>query len=305
MRVVSLLPACTEIVCALGMERLLVGRSHECDFPESIQRLPVVTRARVDSKASSAIIDRQVKETLNAGLSLYEIDAALLARLKPDLILTQTQCEACAVTPREIEVALLNATGLSPRILSLAPTRLPEVWDSMRQIAIALEMPDAGREIIRAFKTRVADLIVRVCQLNARPIVACIEWTDPLMVAGNWVPEMVELSGGVDRLGRAGNHSPFLDVAQVQKANPGILIFMPCGFSLGRTMHEASELIQTDEWKQLRAVREGQVYAVDGNQYFNRPGPRLVDSIEILCEILHPERFRFGHEGRAWKHVEA
>ncbi len=299
-RVVSLLPSCTEIVCALGLTDQLVGRSHECDYPPSIRHLPACTSAKLDAQAPSAAIDRQVKALAQQALSIYQIDADLLERLDPDLILTQAQCEVCAVSLRDVERAVQRWLTSTVRIVSLSPTTVAGVWDDIRRVADELDAAEAGRRLLQTLKARFVDVIQLTCLIKKRPSVACIEWIEPLMAAGNWVPELVELAGGQNLFGEAGKHSPWLNWEALVEHDPEVIVVMPCGFDLARARHEMSALTSRPEWPDLRAVRQRQVYVTDGSQYFNRPGPRLVESLEILAAILHPTRFHFAHEGAAW-----
>ena len=303
MRVVSLLPSATEIVCALGGGGRLVGRSHECDYPAEIASVPVCTRSRVDSSKSSVAIDLEVKNLLANAVSLYEVDLARIRELKPDLILTQAQCEVCAVSLAQVEAAVAGWADSRPQLLSLSPQRFAQVWNDMHAVAKALGMEEQGRDVVRQLKYRVADVIERTAGLKGRPTVACIEWLEPLMAAGNWVPELVELAGGQNLLGQAGQHSPWLKWEELQRADPDIIVAMPCGFGLDRVRQEFDVLAKHPAWKELRAVRHGRTYLADGNHYFNRPGPRLVDSLEILAEVFHSDLFRFGREGKAWSRV--
>jgi iron complex transport system substrate-binding protein len=300
MRIVSLLPSCTEIVCALGCAERLVGRSHECDFPPEIQSLPVCTAARLDTAASGSEINGQIKSLLERGLSIYELDTARLRELRPDVILTQAQCEVCAVSLTELEKALPQAIARRAKIISVAPLRLADVWQDIRTIAEAVRAPDEGRDVLWRLKNRVVDIIQHTCLLKKKPSVACLEWLDPLMAAGNWVPEMVDLAGGRDVAGAPGLHSAWLEWDKLAQADPDMIVLMPCGFGLGRTRSEAAALQSRPEWRSLRAVKSKNVFITDGNHYFNRPGPRVVESIEILAEILHPRLFSYGHEKRGW-----
>jgi iron complex transport system substrate-binding protein len=264
MRIVSLLPGCTEIVCALGCAERLVGRSQECDFPPEIQSVPVCTPAQ-------------------------------LQELRPDIILTQAQGAGSALGLIDLEKALPQA-----KIISLAPTRLADVWKDMQTIADALGMPDEGRALLSGLKNRVVDIILKTCLLKKRPSVACLDWLDPLMAAGNWMPEMVELAGGHDILGAPGSRSVRLEWEKLAQSDPDVIVLMPCGLGLERTRREAAELENHPEWRKLRAVKSKNVFAADGNHYFNRPGPRVAESIEMLAEILQPKLFSFGHENRGW-----
>ena len=323
LRVVSLLPSCTEIVCALGLADQLVGRSHECDYPPSIRHLPICTHPRLAPLASSKEIDNQVKSLLQEAVSIYRIDADRLRALRPDLILTQSQCEVCAVSLPEVEEAVNRWIGSRPRIISLSPMTLANVWEDILLVAAALGVSERGTRLVERLKQRVnrvreasnlslsergdpqpkqpGDPLRLERGRTALPSVACVEWLEPLMAAGNWVPELVELAGGLNLFGDAGKHSPWLNWEAVQEHDPDILMVMPCGFDIARTRREMSALIQRADWAQLRAVKNQRVYLADGNQYFNRPGPRLVESLEILAEVIHPEIFHFGHEGDGWK----
>jgi iron complex transport system substrate-binding protein len=302
-RIVSLLPAATEIVCALGATDRLVGRSHECDYPPEIRALPACTSAKLEAAITSREIDRQVKGLLKEAVSIYNVDKAVLAELQPDIIVTQAQCEACAVSLPEVEAAVAGWTGRRPQIVSLSPVRLADVWEDIRRVASALNLPDGGREALATLKNRVVNIIEKTCVLKQRPTVACVEWIEPLMAAGNWVPELVELAGGANLAGEAGKHSPWMDWETLRQLDPEIIVVMPCGFDLAKTRAEMAALVRQPGWSSLRAVKNRRVRLTDGNQYFNRPGPRLVESLEILAEILHPDRFDFGHQGKGWEQL--
>jgi len=300
-KIVTLLPSATEIVCALGAGELLVGRSHECDFPPEIRHLPACTSAKLDPGSGSAEIDRQVKNLIQDAVSIYRIDNELLKQLQPGIIITQAQCEVCAVSLPEVEEAVGKWLGQRPQILSLSPNRLADIWDDIRRVAAALDLEEHGRTVLKELKNRVVNIIEKSCLLKQRPTVACVEWIEPLMAAGNWVPELVELAGGQNVAGEAGKHSPWLTFEALAVANPEIIVVMPCGFDLPRTKLEMKALTSHAGWEKLRAVRNRRVFLTDGNQYFNRPGPRIVESLEILAEILHPDRFNFGHKGKGWE----
>ncbi len=302
-RVVSLIASATEIVCALGFEGHLVGRSHECDFPESVKRLPVCTAPKFDVEGTSSEIDQRVKDVLRDGLSVYRVDADLLRRLRPDVIVTQSHCEVCAVSQRDVERAVGDWLGTRPKVVSLAPNNLGDVWESIRQVATALGAPERGEELIDALRRRTSALAERAQALPARPTVAFVEWIDPLMAGGNWVPELIALAGGVNLFGEAGKHSPWMTWEQLRECDPDVIFVAPCGFDLPRTRREMAALTRRADWPALRSVRAGRVCLADGNQYFNRPGPRLVESLEILAEALHPETFSFGHEGIGWQRL--
>jgi iron complex transport system substrate-binding protein len=301
LKIASLLPSTTEIACALGLEKNLVGRSHECDFPPGIERLPICTAARLDSSLSSSEIDRQVKSILEQGISVYEVHAELLRSLKPDVILTQAQCEVCAVSLKDVEAAVCNWLGQQTRIISCSPMRLCDLWTDIRAVAGGCGVIERGEELITRLQMRMENVAVQSKLIAQKPRVACIEWIDPLMSAGNWVPELVEMAGGINLFGTAGEHSPWFSWEELMAADPDVLVILPCGFNLTRARFEMKVLVEHPNWRQLRAVQQGQVYLTDGNQYFNRPGPRLVESLEILTEILHPGIFRFGHQHQAWE----
>ena len=299
-RVVSLIASSTEIVCALGCEEALVGRSHECDWPRSVLRLPAVSRPAFLTSGSSRAVDLALKERLARALSVYEVDAELLRRLAPDLIITQTQCEVCAVSPADVERAVCQLTDRSARILALEPNGLDDVWTDIGRVAEALGVGERGAELVRRLQWRVADIERRVAVLQARPRVAVVEWIEPLMAAGNWMPELVALAGAFNLFGEARKHSPWMTWEALVAADPDVILVSPCGFDVPRTRAEMAALVARPGWAALGAVRSGRVYLADGNAYFHRPGPRLVESLEILAEVLHPLAFDFGHTGRGW-----
>ncbi len=299
-RVVSLIASSTEIVCALGQEAALVGRSHECDWPPSVRSLPAVSRPAFVTSGSSRAVDLALKDRLRRALSVYEVDAELLKRLQPDLIITQTQCEVCAVSPADVERAVCELTDRPARILALEPNGLADVWVDIRRVAEALGVSAAGDALVARLGERVAAVERRAAALPDRPRVAVVEWIEPLMAAGNWMPELVALAGGVNLFGEARRHSPWMTWEALRASDPDVVLVSPCGFDLVRTAEEMGPLTSAPGWRDLRAVRDGRVYLADGNAYFHRPGPRLVESLEILAETLHPGAFVFGHEGKGW-----
>jgi len=284
-RIVSLLSSSTEIVAALSCTEWLVGRSHECDFPPEVLRLPICSRPRLDPSASSLEIDTRVKALLANQLSIYEVDGPLLASLQPDVILTQTLCEVCAVSDKDVLAALGPELLPGTQLVSLKPQCLVDTWGDIQTVADALRVSSRGEKLVGQLRSRLESLRRRVAD-RAHPRVACIEWLSPLMSAGNWVPELVEAAGGVPVIGEAGKHSPWLTWEELNVADPDLLVLIPCGFDLERTCDEAAAVMTDPRWSELRSVQAGRVYAVDGNQYFNRPGPRLVDSAEMLAEIF-------------------
>lgn len=300
-RVVSLLSSATEITVALGLGHLLVGRSHECDHPAWVRALPACSHPVIDVAASSRDIDRAVRERAASALSVYRVDGDLLRRLRPDVVLTQTQCEVCAVTPGDVAAALAEATGIAPRVVSLEPHALADLWRDIERVADALGATRAAPPLVGRLRRRLDGLAATAAGAGRRPSVACIEWIEPLMSAGNWTPELVGIAGGAMLFGKPGAHSPNLDWADLRAADPEHIVVMPCGFDLGRTAAEAEALERLTGWRGLAAVRAGRVAIVDGNRYFNRPGPGLVESAEILAEILHPSLFGSRREGTGWR----
>lgn len=304
LKIVSLLPSATEIVAALGLMDVIVGRSHECDYPAEIQNRPVCTEAQLNSEKPSAQIDTDVRELVQKALSIYKIKLDTLEQLQPTHIVTQDQCDVCAVNYDVVEKAVAELTQSHPQVISLQPKVLSDVWADIERVAAALGVE--SQPLLTQLQSRIEACTGKTQELseNERPTVAALEWTDPLMASGNWIPELVELAGGKSVFGVVGQHSPYLEWDALRKADPEVLIIMPCGFDLERTRQETIPLEQHPEWSSLRAVRTGKVFITDGNAYFNRPGPRLVDSLEILAEILHPELFDFGYRGTAWKNFE-
>src|SRR3990172_8988350 len=277
-RIISLIPSGTEIVAALGFCEQLVGRSHECDFPASVARLPVCTESKIDASASSRQIEEDVRARLQEAVSLYRVFEDQLERLQPTLIVTQAQCEVCAVSLRDVEAAVCRIVRSRPKIVSLEPMRLSGVWDDIGRVAAALAVPQRNAMLVERLQQRLHAIHTRTAKIPRRPRVACIEWIDPLMAAGNWVPELVEIAGGECLFGRAGLHSPWLDWERLAAADPDAIVVIPCGFDISRCREEMPVLVSQSGWHDLKAVRERRVYLADGNQYFNRPGPRLVDS---------------------------
>jgi iron complex transport system substrate-binding protein len=300
-RIVSLIASSTEIVCALGFGAHLVGRSHECDFPEWVGQLPVVTAPKFPTDGTSYEIDQRVKAILAEGLSVYRVDSDGLRALRPEVIVTQSQCEVCAVSLRDVEQAVCAWLESRPKIVSLEPNALGDVWDDIRKVASALAADDRGEALVSRLRPRIDAIASRAQSLGERPTVAVVEWIDPLMAGGNWMPELVEMAGGVNLFGEAGKHSPWMSLEELAARDPDWILVIPCGFDIARTRADLPVLAARPEWRQLRAVREERVVLADGNQYFNRPGPRLVESLEILAEILHPDVFDFGHRGRGWQ----
>ncbi len=300
MKIISLLPAATEIVCALGLEDNLVGRSHECDFPDSVKQLPVCSEANFPDNLSSSEIDNKVKEILADALSIYTVKRDMIKELSPDVVITQAQCEVCAVSLKEVEEALDNYLDKQTHIVSLAPNKLDDIFEDIKTVAVVLDVEAAGSSLIEDLQERVDIIRHKLKYVEGRPTIACIEWLEPLMVSGNWIPEVVTIAGGKSLLAEAGKHSPFVTWESIKNADPEIIVVMPCGFSVERTMKEMDLLLNQPGFGELQAVKNNRLCIADGNQYFNRPGPRIVDSIEMLGEIIHPKLFNFGYEGNGW-----
>lgn len=296
-RIASLLPSATEIICALGFEKQLVGRSHECDFPEGIERLPVLTQSHIPQSNSSKAIDDSVRGRLDQALALYGIQWERLAQLQPDIIVTQDQCEVCAVSRSELESGVETYLGKGVKIISLSGRDIAGVFKDFLRVAEALEVPQRGQEWIQNFQAR----FQAVKAPPIRPRVLCVEWLEPLMVAGHWMPELIEKAGGRAQIGRPGEPSPTVNWEAVLQIKPETILLTPCGFTLARTLQEWPLLNQRPHWEEIPAVQSRQVFMADGNQFFNRPGPRLLESFEILLEILRPQEFPPNHEGKAWK----
>ena len=299
-RIISLIASATEIVCALGFEESMVGRSHECDYPPSVEKLPVCSSSKVDVDGSSRAIDDQVRAIVADALSVYRVDAALLDEVAPTVIVTQTQCEVCAVSLKDVEQAVCELVASEPKIVSLEPMDLGDVFTDIRAVAAALGRPERAERLNVEMKDRLDAIRERARRLTKRPVVACIEWIDPLMHAENWVPELVDIAGGTVMLGEPGRHSGYFEFERMIEADPEVIAVMPCGFDIPRTAAEMPPLAAQPGWSDLSAVQSGRVFLTDGNQFFNRPGPRVVESAEILAELLHPEVFDFGHRGSGW-----
>ncbi len=303
MKIVSLLPSSTEIISALGFQDALVARSHECDYPPGVAHLPAVTAPKFDPDGRSYEINQRVKALLQEATSVYKVDADLLKELSPDFIVTQQQCEVCAVSFEEVHRVACEYLETDAQIISLEPNTLADVYGDIQRVADALGVPERGQQLIADMQQRIQAIADQTADLP-RPTVASIEWIDPLMAGGNWLPTLVQYAGGQERFGRADQDSHWITWEDLKAADPDVLVMLPCGYDMPTTLAEMPALTERPDWRSLRAVREGRVYITDGNQYFNRPGPRLVESVEILAEILHPEHFDFGHRGRGWQPFE-
>jgi iron complex transport system substrate-binding protein len=287
MRICSLFPGATEIAYLLGLGEQVVGVTHECDYPSEAQYKPIVVRSAIDaSRMSGAEIDRTVAALLHAGKGLYRIDQEKLAAAAPDLILTQGLCEVCALDYSEVLEAARRLERL-PEIVSLAPRSLSDLFDGISRIGAATGREAPAQDLVRDLRARVD--CIALADAAFRPRVVCLEWLDPLYVAGHWVPEMIALAGGFDVLGHKGEPSHKVEWRNVLEAQPDMLLLMPCGFDVRRTVKEAAPLRARAGWSEIPAVKNGSVYALNGNAYFSRPGPRLVNGLEILARMLQPD----------------
>ena len=299
-KIISLLPAATEIICALGLENQLVGRSHECDYPSTVKNLPVCSSAKFLPGSSSSEIDRQVREILSESLSIYTIDKELLRSIAPDIIITQAQCEVCAVSLKDVELSLSNLLEKDCQVISLQPQGLSDIYSDIEKLANQLGVATTGAYLLELFEERINIIHHKLKFITEKPKVACIERLSPLMIAGNWTPEIIEIAGGVPVLTEKGTHSAYVSFEEIQKEDPDIIVLMPCGFPVDRTLQEISIMLELPGWSALRAVQQNRIYITDGNQYFNRSGPRITDSIEIMAEIINQKQFFFGYEGEGW-----
>jgi iron complex transport system substrate-binding protein len=304
MRIVSLLSSATEMLFALGLGARVLAVSHECDWPPEVKSLPRVTRSRIDSRQSSQAIDEQVKQFVASGEPLYEIDEPLLRQLRPDLIVTQAQCDVCAIRLADVLQLRDRAPELvGTRVLPLNPTSLDDVLSDIERIGTATQAEAAAQDLVAIYRKRIADIVARTASLpNAdRPRVLCIEWIEPLMPAGNWTPQLIEFAGGISGLATAGEHSRYASWDEVATFDPQVILVAPCGFDLPRTLQEAAALPQVKGWRELTAVQAGNVFAIDGNALLNRSGPRLVESLEVLARLIQPQRFSALRHEEFWQ----
>ncbi|MEM6472986.1 MAG: cobalamin-binding protein [Planctomycetota bacterium] len=285
MRIVSLLPSATEIVCSLGLREQLVGVTHECDFPDGVQSLPSVTRTLIPHDATSGEIDTLVRERLKTEKALYSLDMETLKRLEPDLIVTQALCDVCAVAEHEVNAAACSLPS-SPRVINLEPTCLQEVFDCIAAVGAAVGLDDKAREVIAGLQARVGAVARRASDIFHRPRVMLLEWIEPPFSAGHWSPELVEIAGGREVIGKAGERSTMVPWENITRADPELLVVACCGFTPERAREDLPILESKPGWASLSCVRDRQVHFVDGSAYFSRPGPRLVDSLEILAELV-------------------
>lgn len=303
MRVVSLLASGTELVCALGAGEHLVGRSHECDTPDWVRRLPACSAPTFDVSGSSREIDALVRQRLREGKPLYRVDEALLLELAPEVLITQSHCEVCAVSPGDVARAE-PASLCRRRVVDMGAGTLEGILEGFLQVARVLERAQAGEALVSGLRSRMASIAERTRRLAPVSIV-CLEWIEPVFNMGNWGPELVARAGGQSLLGTTGEHSSATPWERVVEADPEVLLVAPCGFDIERTLGEMHLLAAQPGWRDLRAVRSGRVVVADGNRYFNRSGPSVVESVEILAEILHPQEFPPLKQGPCWRYYRA
>ena len=292
-RIVSFLPAGTEMVHALGAGRELVGRSHECDYPSSVIELPVVSRPTLElDDVSPDEIDRAISDHIGSGDTLYRIDEVLLRDLKPDVILTQNLCRVCAPSGDELTRAV-RKFELRPEVLFLTPRNITEIVDNILAVGGAIGRSREAESLVRDHEERLAAVRAAVSGAPMRRVVF-LEWTEPLFCGGHWVPEMISLAGGVDPLGRPGEDSVRMDWDDVVRVHPEMIIVSPCGYRLER----AAELA-----RQIPQISDAEVYAVDANAYFARPGPRVAEGVELLAHLFHPDLVSWAHAERPWERI--
>ncbi|HJU13507.1 MAG TPA: cobalamin-binding protein [Candidatus Nitrosotalea sp.] len=289
-RIVSFLPSATEILYELGVGDKVLAVTHECNFPSESRSKPKVIHSAFDpAKMSSKEIDKKVEELMKSGNDIYVLDEQVLRNANPDLIIAQGICEVCSPHTREVEKAL-SILQSKPEVLILDPKNLDDILDNIVEVGVKVGRQKEAKEFVSRLQARINR--VKETRKGALPKVLCIEWLDPLFTAGHWVPQMVELAGGINGISKTGERSRKMDLDEVAGFDPDIVILMPCGFGIKRTLEEYEKLLENKKWKKLRAVKEGQVYAVNANEYFSKPGPRTVTGVEILAKIINPDTFR-------------
>ena len=301
-KIVTLIPSATEIVAFLGQKDSIIGRSHECDYPHGLNHIAKLTSPKINVDGTSGEIDRQINTILENSLSVYKVDVSKLKELNPDYIITQAHCEVCAVSFSEVENIVNKNLNKNTKIISLQPNTLNDVFNDIKRVATELNLEnEKNKKLINNLDIRLKKIKEMSSKQKIKPTVACIEWIDPLMIAGNWIPEMVEIAGGKNILGKSGNDSHWIKFKDILNKDPEIIIFLPCGFNIEKTKQELKNFLkQNNNWKSLKSFKNKKIFIADGNQFFNRPGPRLLESLEIFAEIMHPNLFNFNHEGNEW-----
>ena len=299
-KIVTLIPSATEIVAFLGKKNLIVGRSHECDYPKDLNKIKKLTSPKISIDGTSREIHNQITGIIENSLSVYKVDVNELKKLNPDVVITQAHCEVCAVSFSEVEKIIASFMNKKTKIISLQPNTLDDVFNDINRVAQGLNIDEiTTKNLIKPLEERVKNIQIKSLMQKKKKI-ACIEWIDPLMAAGNWIPEMVKISGGEDVFGKSGKDSHWIKFDEIQSYNPEIIIFLPCGYNIKKTKKEADSLLKNEKWQSLKAFKNKQIFIVDGNQFFNRPGPRLVESLEIFAEIIHPNIYEYNHKNLNW-----
>ena len=301
-KIVTLIPSATEIVAFLGQKNSIVGRSHECDYPKDLNNVAKLTSPKLNVDGTSDEINKQINTILENSLSVYKVNVEKLKELNPDFIITQAHCEVCAVSFSEVKNIVNKYFNRKTKIISLEPNTLNDVFDDIKRVAKGLNIEnESNNKLIENLKIRLKEIKNLAITQKQKPTVACIEWIDPLMIAGNWIPEMVEIAGGANILGKSGVNSHWIKFEEIIDQNPEIIIFMPCGFDIEKTKKELDNYIKkNNSLRSLKAYKNHKLFVADGNQFFNRPGPRLIESLEIFAEIIHPNIFDFNHKGVGW-----
>ena len=298
-KIITLFPSATEIISFLGLDSQLVGVSHECDFPEKVKSLKKLTKTDIKTNVSSYNIHLQIEKILENSLSVYKVDENSLKYLNPDVIITQDQCNVCAVDLSQVKKVMSSYLNKEVDIISLQPKSFKNIFENIEYVAKKLNVFNAlNKNKINKLLHRINE--VRIKKKSFKKVI-CIEWCNPLMAAGNWIPDMVKIAGGNELFGINNKNSHWIDFKSVKDVNPEVIIFMPCGYNLLQTQRDVASLFENNvNWKNLSAYKNKKLYLVDGNQYFNRPGPRIVDSLEILAEIFNPDVFNYGYKGSGW-----
>ena len=301
-KIVTLIPSATEIVAFLGQKNSIVGRSHECDYPKDLNNVVKLTSPKINVDGTSDEINKQINSILENSLSVYKVNVEKLKELNPDFIITQAHCEVCAVSFAEVKNIVDKYFNRKTKIISLEPNTLNDVFNDIKRVAKDLNIEnESNNKLIENLKIRLKKIKNLSAIQKQKPLVACIEWIDPLMIAGNWIPEMVEIAGGTNILGKSGDNSHWIKFEEIIDQNPEIIIFIPCGFNIEKTKKELDNYIKkNNSLRSLKAYKNHKLFVADGNQFFNRPGPRLIESLEIFAEIIHPNIFDFNHKGVGW-----
>ncbi|TRX56321.1 cobalamin-binding protein [Thalassomonas sp. M1454] len=292
MRIVSLLPSATEIICSLGLEPYLVGVTHECDFPLTVQGLPVITQTRIPKGLASSEIDDIVRNQLETNSALYSLRMDILEELQPDLIVTQALCDVCAVSGDEV-IQAARKLASKPQVVNLEPSSLEEVFDTIKLVGSAANAEHDTSIYLQSLQARVVAITKQsdLIAMSKRPKVAMLEWLDPLFNAGHWTPQLVNMAGGVECLGKIYQASHTINWQTLADCDADVICIALCGFDIERSKQDLIYLTEHSGWQSLTAVKNKQVYVVNGNAYFSRSGPRLVDSLELIAHLLHPQLF--------------